>query len=781
MMPETPHTATLQKENRALQQRVAQLEQEARRFRLLVEQSDDLITQVTPDGTFTYINAAAERFLGLPAAHYIGTSAFDVIHPDDREATRQAFMAWVQQGEQSATFENRLVGQRGTVTPVLWTINLHYDEQGTLAYINSICRDMSEHHEQEAQRSQHRDLLQGILDNAPFGVFAVDKEGRNIMCNREAAGNLGLAVEDVLGKTDEDIFPPDVAAANKQKMQHVLTTGELLTYEFDLPADMGPPQSFVHHWFPVTDAAGNHYAVCGVINNITERKQSEQALRESETWLRQIMNSFPDSLVVIEQGHLIDTNQATSTMLGYTIDELQGKPVLELVAPEALEVVKERMAMNNSGHYDAALRRKDGTTIPVDITARDIIYRNRNVRLAIVRDITERKQVEADLHQSRGMLQLVIDHLPQGVFWKDRDLRFLGCNQRLVESAGLTSREDIIGKTDNDMPWREQASAFQADDRDVMSSGIARINYEEALPGANGTVRWMRTSKIPLQHNGKVVAILGLFEDITGHRQQEEELRMFQALVENAPGMISVADIDGRYHYFNPAFRKRLGIPPDALPQTYQIADMSPPEITEELGRTLIPHIMEQGFWKGRSVFCALDGSRFPGDLAVFVTRDKHGNPQQFIAIANDITDQVAAEEERVALQQQVIDAQRDALRELSTPLIPITDEVVIMPLIGTIDSARAQQVMEALLEGVAEHRASLVILDITGVSVVDTQVAQAFIQAAQAVKLLGAQVMLTGIQPQIAQTLVTLGVDLSGIETRGSLQAGIIRALQNA
>jgi anti-anti-sigma factor len=102
------------------------------------------------------------------------------------------------------------------------------------------------------------------------------------------------------------------------------------------------------------------------------------------------------------------------------------------------------------------------------------------------------------------------------------------------------------------------------------------------------------------------------------------------------------------------------------------------------------------------------------------------------------------------------------------------------MPLIGTIDTGRAQQVMEALLEGVAHHQATLAILDITGVSVVDTQVAQALIGAAQAVRLLGAQVMLTGIQPQIAQTLVHLGVDLSGIETRGSLQSGIAEALRH-
>jgi anti-anti-sigma regulatory factor len=86
---------------------------------------------------------------------------------------------------------------------------------------------------------------------------------------------------------------------------------------------------------------------------------------------------------------------------------------------------------------------------------------------------------------------------------------------------------------------------------------------------------------------------------------------------------------------------------------------------------------------------------------------------------------------------------------------------------------------METLLDGVAQQRARLVILDITGVTVVDSQVAQALIRAAQAVKLLGARVMLTGIQPQIAQTLVHLGVDLSGIQTRSSLQAGIATALR--
>jgi rsbT co-antagonist protein RsbR len=192
----------------------------------------------------------------------------------------------------------------------------------------------------------------------------------------------------------------------------------------------------------------------------------------------------------------------------------------------------------------------------------------------------------------------------------------------------------------------------------------------------------------------------------------------------------------------------------------------------------VIQESIEQGVWRGELGCKRKDGNKFPGHLSGVVLHNSDGQPLVAAGVLRDLTEQKQREAERAALQQQIIDAQRDALRELSTPLIPISDTVMIMPLVGTVDSGRAQQIMEALLEGVARHQADLVILDITGVRVVDTQVAQAFIQAAQAVKLLGAQVMLTGIQPQIAQTLVHLGVDLSSIMTHGSLQTGITAAL---
>lgn len=126
-----------------------------------------------------------------------------------------------------------------------------------------------------------------------------------------------------------------------------------------------------------------------------------------------------------------------------------------------------------------------------------------------------------------------------------------------------------------------------------------------------------------------------------------------------------------------------------------------------------------------------------------------------------------------------IVSLQRMALQELSAPLIPVIDRITIMPLIGTIDTDRAKLIMENLLEGVIRHNAEVVLIDITGVPVVDTMVAHHIIQAADAVRLIGSTCILVGIRPEIAQTIVNLGIDLGKFITKSSLKKGFKTALQ--
>lgn len=128
---------------------------------------------------------------------------------------------------------------------------------------------------------------------------------------------------------------------------------------------------------------------------------------------------------------------------------------------------------------------------------------------------------------------------------------------------------------------------------------------------------------------------------------------------------------------------------------------------------------------------------------------------------------------------ERTINLQKIALQELSAPLIPVFDNITILPLVGTIDTERAKRIMENLLHGVAKYRSEVVLIDITGVPVVDTMVAHHIIQAAEAVRLVGAKCLLVGIRPEIAQTIVNIGIDLNQIITKNNLQKGIEAALE--
>jgi rsbT co-antagonist protein RsbR len=149
--------------------------------------------------------------------------------------------------------------------------------------------------------------------------------------------------------------------------------------------------------------------------------------------------------------------------------------------------------------------------------------------------------------------------------------------------------------------------------------------------------------------------------------------------------------------------------------------------------------------------------------------------------LQSELVERERTERERGALQEEIIVAQRARLKEMSTPLIPITDQIMIMimPLIGTVDRARAEQVLESALSGVQRSRARIVILDITGMTHIDTAVAAMLVATTRALRLLGAHTVLTGLRPEFARLLVAESIELGALETRGTLQSGIAYALE--
>ncbi|MFW6358425.1 MAG: PAS domain-containing protein [Chroococcales cyanobacterium] len=194
-------------------------------------------------------------------------------------------------------------------------------------------------------------------------------------------------------------------------------------------------------------------------------------------------------------------------------------------------------------------------------------------------EIQQRQQIEAELENSRQMLQLVIDNIPQLIFWKDCHSVYLGCNRGFAKTAGFENPEDVVGKTDDELPWQSaEAEVYRADDLAVIESKIGQYHILELQQQADGKQAWLDTSKIPLFNpQGDAIGVLGTVEDITARKESEEALKLtksalekerefLNAVLDNLVEGVVACDSNGVLSLFNQATREFHGLPEKPLP-----------------------------------------------------------------------------------------------------------------------------------------------------------------------------------------------------------------------
>jgi len=351
-----------------------------------------------------------------------------------------------------------------------------------------------------------------------------------------------------------------------------------------------------------------------------------------------------------------------------------------------------------------------------------------------------------------------------------------------------TTRERIVGKYNVFEDPNAAAEGYPAHFQRALAGEVSRMpptaydTIEGPMFPGKGQRLWAEPTYLPIRDaSGAVRFILLVSIDITASKRAEAEQRRSAALLEvvidNAPLLIYARDTEGRFTIVNAKTARFLNGDRDAmlgksihdlLPQ--DVADMFQAQDLETM-KSKIPVTIE-------------DHVPEPDGPHVYITtkfalRDEEGRATGVCGVSMDITERVRAEETSRRLQEELLRVQEETIRAISTPLLPIAEGVLVMPLVGEVTRERAAQVIETLLAGVSSQQARIVILDVTGVpQAAGMAVTDAVFRAARSVRLLGAEIVLTGIRPSVAQALVEMDADLGGIVTLSTLERGVAYAL---
>ena len=276
-------------------------------------------------------------------------------------------------------------------------------------------------------------------------------------------------------------------------------------------------------------------ATLNFLTDITKHKRVEEALEESRARNElAIQSAQMGSWVLDTVENKRDFDAQTCHLLGIDHATFKGSPdeFFRVIHPNDRSAVRAALtrSIERDAHYESAYRAilPDGSIR--HIVARGRVIRDQNRRplklIGIIWDDTERKQVEETLRASHQILNGIINAIPVRVFWKDKDLVYLGCNAIFARDAGFADPKDVVGKDDYQMGWRDQAELYRADDRQVIENGRPKLLIEEPQTTPDGNTIVLLTSKIPLRSSeGEIIGVLGTYMDITERKRMESELR----------------------------------------------------------------------------------------------------------------------------------------------------------------------------------------------------------------------------------------------------------------
>ncbi len=515
-------------------------------------------------------------------------------------------------------------------------------------YSEYLERELVERKRIEQALSDSEIRYRRIVETSSEGIWQLDQDNKTVFVNPRMAEMLGYSVDEMLGKSFLDFL----METDKKAVDYLLRElQDLMIQPYDVQFRRKDGSIL---WGMVSsrsifDESGEYLGRLKMVTDISDRKQAEEILK----FQSQILNEIHDAVVTTDaQGIIQSWNHGAEELYEYTAEEMIGQSVSILYVAEDLQkmqsLVFEPLVKQERYQLELKNQAKSGKEIYIRLRLSALRDQDGNI-LSIIgcsNNISDRKQYEQDLLESKQFLETVLDSFPLLVSWKDLNLNYLGCNQNFAKAYGLFSVSAIRGKKEENMPWIQlEIDKSQHQDRQVIQSGKAELGIIKKRFQRDGSILWLETNKVPLRgFDGRVIGVLETSQNITSRKQNEaivkEFNRRWRSVLDNIQMIVVELDKDGNVEYINPFFEKVAEFSPDEVVGKHWFSHFVPSNLVSAL-ETVFQGILNDNTYEYYvNSVVTKSGKELIIAWRNCVLRNNMGQSIGVISIGEDITEQ---------------------------------------------------------------------------------------------------------------------------------------------
>jgi len=546
-------------------------------FRALIDSLPSPVFYTDAAGRCLGCNKAFEEYLGMGRAAIVGKTVPDIA-PRGQAERRQAKDGELLAYPGTQEYEARVRCADGSERDVVFLETAYADESGAVAGLVGVILDHSARKRAERELMESEAKYRSIFESLHDIYYRTALDGTIEIVSPSVRGRAGYRPEELVGRSVLDVYADP--AERQALVARIAKEHTLNDYEIKLKKRDGTVRQASLSSRVVFDGQGNPVAIEGVVRDIDERKRAQDALRENEERFRRLVDDLPEYVFVYRGEQILYANHTAVRALGYTMEQLTSKKLLEFIAERDRALVVDNMKQRAAGkavpRYEANIIDAKGNEHSVLVNADPVVHQGRPAVLAVLYDVTVQKEMERALRESEEQYRLIAENTADTITVMDLGLNITYVSPAIQALRGFTPEEargqalDQILLPDSlqqvQEVYREQLAleaAGQADPSRAVMMELKEYRKDGSIFWAEATVSFLRNDQ------GRAIGIVTSTRDITARKRAEQTLResetRHRTLVEHLGEGIVTADFDEEVTYANPAGEKIFGVPGGTL------------------------------------------------------------------------------------------------------------------------------------------------------------------------------------------------------------------------